>query len=152
MMPQELFPFSISRVRGNFARDIPDETSERAVRPTRGASTRRFLSRRSLARKGTKGRFERREEGSLVQTEEPVFAPRTLRAASAPPRDPSPSRTTSLLPPFTFFCLHLFPMLLCSLTSHAALNRRQRASPGRRLLKLLSRNRTACAAAAARED
>lgn len=89
--------------RPNSARVIfQDETSVRAVRPMCGASTRRFLLRRLPLRKGTKGRFGRREEGALLCKQRSQFSRRTLRAASAPPRDPSLLRTSS------FYLLLLF--------------------------------------------
>lgn len=93
--------------------------------------------RRSPTRKGTKGRLRRREEGSLVQTEEPVFAPRAARRVRTSPRSITFAYVTStssslllpsLLPPFTsswwLSCLSCVPppfpyvVLLCSLTSH----------------------------------
>lgn len=156
-------PGDLAIAAGIRARYPVYETSEQAVRPTRGASTRRFLLRRLPARKGTKGRFGRREAASLVQTEEPVFAPRAARRVCTSPRSITfayllllllhlllllpllpPPASSPLPPPFPSVCYS-------ALSPLTALNCRQRASPDRRLLKPLSRSGTPACAAARRD-
>lgn len=88
-----------------------------------------------------------RKEGrrrSLVQTEEPVFAPHAARRVCTSPRSITFAYLLlllHLLPPFTSSCLLAFAstFFLCysALSPLTALNRRQRASPDRRLLKPL---------------
>jgi len=105
------------------------ESSARAgCPPYARASARRFLSRRSSRlppRKGTKGRFGRRQEGARLCKQRSQFSRRTLRATSAPPRDPSRSRTSS-----SFYLLLLFasvtPLSLSfSLARHSAADNEQ---------------------------
>jgi len=115
----------------------------RVVRPTR-ARVRGGSSRETAAAEEGDERKVRKEarRRSLVQTEEPVFAPHAARRVCTSPRSITFAYLLLLLPS-PAFCLHFFPPLLLSLSlslSRAPLSRRQRAaSPGRRLLKSLSR-------------
>lgn len=146
--------FGLSRVfPRKFARDIPDETSDAGLSALRTARVRGGSSRDDCCR--GRGRKEGSKGGKKARLckQRSQFSRRMLRAASAPPRDPSPSRTFSfllhLLPLFTSSCLvahvslYLFSLYYSALSPLTTLNCRQRVSSDRRLLKSLSRSRTA---------
>lgn len=147
--------------RGNpRRREIPDgETSASAACPPYGAARAREAVPLETIAGEVGDEREARKEGSShgLCKQRSQFSRRALRAASAPPRDPSPLRTSSsssssfpsfpcpfrlLLPPY--FYLHLLPLLLSALSFSfppsrfsfsvsllplTALNCRQRSSP-----------------------
>lgn len=149
-LPTVIF-FGPSRIFSReFTRDIPDETSEPGCPPyvrerVRGGSSRDDRRRGRGRKEGSKGGKKAR-----LCKQRSQFSRRMLRAASAPPQDPSPSRISfssfiscPFLPPPAFLrvSLYLFPPCYSALSPLTALNCRQ-VSPDRRLLKSLSRSRT----------
>jgi len=148
--PVAAVSFAISRVRWNFARDISDETGcpPYARREYEAVPLETIVGEVGDERKVQKEGRRR----SLVQTEEPVFAPHVARRVCTSPRSITFAYLLLLylLPPFAS-CLLVFTSTfsLCysALSPLTALNCRQRAFPDRRLLKPLSRLGTACAAA-----
>lgn len=122
----------MSALPRNSAHAIFPGRNER-IRPARREYEAVPLDTVAGARKGTKGRFGRREEGARLCKQRSQFSRRTLRAASAPPRDPSPSRTSSF-----FYLLLLFASSLSLYYLFLSLTLSRGASHGTRLPTSLS--------------
>lgn len=139
---------AISRARGNYARDIP-RRNERTGCPPYARREYEAVPLETIAGEVGDERKVRKEgrRRSLVQTEEPVFAPHAARRVCTSPRSITFPYLLllHLRPPFASSCLLAFAstFFLCysALSPLTALNCRQRASPDRRLLKPLSRRR-----------